>query len=89
MSRAGGARLGAGRKKGIPNKKTIEIQKAVCESGVTPLEYMLSIMRDESADEGQRLEAAKSAAPYIHSKLSTVELNARVTTHEESLDDLA
>lgn len=84
----GGARPGAGRKKGAPNKKTAELQKAIAESGITPLEYMLNIMRDPLADVDVRLDAAKSAAPYVHAKLSSVEMNASVTTHEVLLDDL-
>jgi hypothetical protein len=38
---------------------------------------------------GMAQEAAKDAAPYLHPRLSSVEMNAKVTTHEASLDDLA
>jgi len=85
----GGARPGAGRKKGTPNKRTAEVVKAVEESGLTPLEYLLSVMRDEETDQRERLNAASMAAPYVHAKLSSIELNAKVAVHEESLDDLA
>lgn len=85
----GGARPGAGRKPGAPNKRTAELMKAAEESGITPLEFMLSTMRDEANDFKDRLTAASMAAPYVHAKLSSVELNAKVTTHEASLDDLA
>lgn len=85
----GGARPGAGRKKGLPNKRTAETIKAVEESGLTPLEYMLSVMRNVDNDPRERLSAAEKAAPYVHAKLSSVEMNAKVTTHEASLDDLA
>ena len=34
-----------------------------------PLDYMLAVMRDIGADETRRLDAAKSAAPYLHHKL--------------------
>lgn len=74
MAQVGGKREGAGRKPGARNRATIEQTKAVEASGLTPLEYMLSVMRDAAADEGKRLEAAKSAAPYVHSRLSSVEL---------------
>jgi hypothetical protein len=87
----GGARPGAGRKKGSPNKRTAETQKAVEESGVTPLEFMLKVMRTEPpADiedmrvltdlQQMRFEAAKAAAPYVHAKLSSVEIDATLTT---------
>lgn len=84
----GGARPGAGRKKGAPNKRTIETQALAAESGITPLEYMLQVMRT-SGDGKERLAAASAAAPYVHAKLSSVEMNAHVkTTHEDFLDRL-
>jgi len=70
----GGARPGAGRKKGEPNKRTAEIQQAVEQSGLTPLEYMLKVMRDDGEDSPRRLAAATAAAPYVHAKLSSIEL---------------
>lgn len=89
QSNKGGARSGAGRKPGAPNKKTQAVQEAVAASGETPLEYMLKLMRDITAEPAARLDAAKSAAPYVHAKLASIELNANVTAHEASLDDLA
>ena len=84
----GGARKGAGRKKGAATKKTREIADKLTESGEgTPLEYMLEVMRSEATHEDARVqiarealkfEAAKSAAPYIHPRLSAVEIDARV-----------
>lgn len=73
----GGARQGAGRKKGEPNKRTAEIQQAVEQSGLTPLEYMLQVMRDVGQDEQRRLAAAQAAAPYVHAKLSSVEMTGK------------
>lgn len=84
----GGKRPGAGRKPGVPNKRTAEIQSAVEASGITPLEFMLDVMRN-GTDQAMRFEAAKAAAPYVHAKLSSVELNATVTNHEAALDELA
>ncbi len=85
----GGRREGAGRKAGVPNRATAERQAEIAASGLTPLEYMLSIMRNEDAKVEDRFEAAKAAAPYVHPKLSTVEMNANVTTsHEEALGEL-
>lgn len=81
--------MGAGRKRGEPNKRTAEIQKAIEATGITPLEYMLGIMRNPLAEEHQRMDAAKSAAPYVHAKLSSIEMNATVTqSHEAGLDEL-
>lgn len=69
----GGARSGAGRPQGSINRKTREIAEAAVEAGLTPLEYMLSVMRDTEQQMSARLDAAKSAAPYIHPRLAAVE----------------
>lgn len=69
----GGKRPGAGRKKGEPNKRTAEAQEMASSTGITPLEYMLQVMRT-SGDERMRMSAAQAAAPYVHAKLSSVEL---------------
>lgn len=80
----GGARVGAGRKKGAPNKRTQEIMAKVEATGITPLDYMLNILRTPDlpanakvmakiAHNNMRFEAAKAAAPYVHAKLASVE----------------
>lgn len=70
----GGARPGAGRKKGSPNKKTAELQAQVIASGETPLSFMLRVMRDPKKSWGVRMDMAKAAAPYVHAKLASVEI---------------
>lgn len=69
----GGARANAGRKKGSLTAKTQEIVAKAAAEGITPLEYMLSLLRDEAQSPEIRFDAAKSAAPYIHPRLSSVE----------------
>jgi hypothetical protein len=73
VNQRGGKRPGAGRPKGSATKRTREIADAAMAEGLTPLEYMLEVMRDVRADEARRLDAAKSAAPYVHPRLSSVE----------------
>lgn len=74
----GGHRPGAGRKAGIKTEKTkrrIAYSEEAAASGVTPLEVMLSAMRQSYA-EGKMKDAAsfaKDAAPYIHPRLATIE----------------
>ena len=70
----GGARPGAGRKKGEPNKRTAEAQVKAEATGIMPLDYMLSVMRN-SDDERMRMSAAQAAAPYVHAKLSSIEVS--------------
>jgi hypothetical protein len=62
-----------GRKKGIPNKATAAKAAAIAESGLTPLDYLLSVVRDETAETPVRVDAAKAAAPYVHPKLQPVD----------------
>lgn len=69
----GGKREGAGRKPGVPNKVTAETAEKIKASGLTPLDYMLSILRDESADIKDRMWAAEKAAPFVHAKLASLE----------------
>ena len=74
----GGSRPGAGRPKGGANKINDEARKAALEGGISPLEYLLSVLRDEDEQRNVRIDAAKAAAPYIHARLSNVDMNAKV-----------
>src|SRR5690348_2865607 len=60
-----------GRAKGTPNKASAARQKRVSEGGITPLDYMLKVMRDRKADASRRDDMAKAAAPYVHPRLAT------------------
>ena len=62
-----------GRKQGTPNKAKAAKAAAIETSGLTPLAYLLSLMRDESLDQATRIEAAKATAPYVHSRMATAE----------------
>jgi hypothetical protein len=73
----GGARPNAGRKQGSASTKTREIANKAASEGITPLEYMLTILRDEQQETAARFEAAKHAAPYIHPRLSSVEASGK------------
>lgn len=64
-----------GRTKGTPNKATKVREELIASSGLSPLEYMLTTLRDESQPVNIRLDAAKAAAQYVHPKLSAVTLS--------------
>jgi hypothetical protein len=65
-----------GRQKGTPNKITAKRKAEIAASGLTPLDYMLGIVRAETspgldasvaiARETLRFEASEAAAPYCH-----------------------
>lgn len=95
----GGKQPGAGRPKGVKNKINRELQEAVASSGITPLEFMLNRMRTppppgldlaaQLAHEERQFEAAVAAAPYVHSKLSAVQVSGGLKlNHEAALDEL-
>lgn len=64
----GGKREGAGRKLGARNKADKEARSKASAEGVTPLDYMLKVMRDESQPADRRDRMAMGAAPYMHAK---------------------
>jgi phage terminase small subunit len=61
---SGGARPGAGRKP-QPQEAKVTI---VTTGRQTPLEFLLDVMNDNEVDDKLRLEAAKTAAQYVHAK---------------------
>lgn len=79
----GGVRPGAGRKRGSVSKKTTEIAQRAAASGITPLEYMLKVMRDSKKAASVRMDAAKACAPYMHPRLSAIELDLKDVGDED------
>jgi len=66
-----------GRKKGTPNKASAARAREIAASGLTPLDFLLHVMRDESREVECRLEAGKAAAPYVHPKLANIEVSGK------------
>ena len=68
-----------GRQKGTPNKSTVlkkaALSAACADTAITPLEFLLSVMRDPAALTGLRVQVARAAAPLVHgrSKIASVE----------------
>jgi hypothetical protein len=73
-----------GRRKGTPNKRTVERYAEIAASGEMPLAYMLRVMRDETSDRERRDEMAKAAAPYVHPRLASIE--SKSTEKRDALD---
>ena len=70
-----------GRTKGIPNKRTAETIAKVEASGLMPLDYMLSVLRNEHAAPELRMDAAHKAAPYVHARLTAIEHSGGIETN--------
>ena len=71
----GGRRDNAGRPPGARNKRTLETVAKAEASGLMPLDYMLSVLRNEAEPTDRRQWAAQQAAPYVHARLSHVDAN--------------
>src|SRR5829696_223748 len=74
-----GRRAGSGRKRTGANKLDTIARKAAMEICITPLEFMLAILRNEANSDAVRMEAAKAAAPYVHARLAHIEKETELT----------
>jgi hypothetical protein len=61
-----------GRQPGTPNKKTAIVNAAfdaaTSNPDLSPLDFLLEVMRDSSLLPDWRIKAALAALPYVHSK---------------------
>lgn len=64
----GGARPGAGRKKGSPNKRTRTIEEKLAALKCDPIEGMARIALDEANDIQIRAQMLKELAQYVAPK---------------------
>ena len=78
MSSKGGARPGAGRPKGLPNKRTKEIAERLSELYCDPIEGMAMIANDTTLDHSLRLQAFKELAQYVAPKRKSVDIDATI-----------
>ena len=73
----GGARVGAGRPTKAARATKIDVPKDVSraarQSGLSPLDYMLTVMNDDTAEDARRDRMAVAAAPFVHAKAEAVE----------------
>ena len=77
MAARGGARTGAGRRKGVPNKQTVARVSRAKASGMLPHEFLLAVSQGKTIDGhkptyAERVDAAAKAAPYYAARLATV-----------------
>lgn len=75
----GGPRPGAGRPPGARNYRSRMIEEAArrtAGTGIMPVEFLLTIMRDEVQPMALRIDAAKAAAPYVHPRLISQHLTS-------------
>jgi hypothetical protein len=70
-----------GRTKGTPNKATAAKAEEIAASGLTPLDYMLTVMRNPRTDTARRDDMAKAAAPYVHPRLAAIATGGEVNNN--------
>ena len=77
----GGYRAGAGRPKG---SRTVKMPAATTspEAGETPLDFLLSVMRDEAQATETRMRAAALVLPFLHAKPAPI--GAKVARQAEA-----
>lgn len=80
----GGARKGAGRKPGASTKLNQAAREKALAAGISPLDYMLQLLRNEDLPRPDRFEAAKAAAPYVHARLAAVEHSGKIDVRNAS-----
>jgi hypothetical protein len=70
QKKRGGARPGAGRKKGSVDRRFMQqpAQDERYRNATTPIAYLLAVMNDPLADFRRRDWAAKAALKYCHEK---------------------
>src|SRR3954462_2146036 len=66
-----------GRQRGTPNKATAALRALAADlfaEGISPLEFLMSVFRNEENDLALRVDAAAKAAPYVYPRLAAVTL---------------
>ena len=84
MAKTGGARAGAGRPAGSVNRRSAEVIAKALAEGITPLEYMLNIMRDDDADPKRRDWAAEKCAMFLHPRPAPMERTVSIALPDTS-----
>jgi hypothetical protein len=83
----GGARENAGRPAGSVNRRSAEVIAKALAEGITPVEFMLKLMRDDTADPKERAWAAEKSAPYLHPRPAPLERTVEIDLPDTSTID--
>ena len=83
--------MGAGRKKGVPNKTTIIRATRLRQleiDGHDPITFFSDLLRNKSFPIEMRFAAAKELAPFMRPRLAAIEAVTGGKTHEQRLDEI-
>ena len=70
----------------LRTKSTIVAMEAAA-AGLSPVDFMLAIMRNEELALAVRLDAAKAVAPYTNPRLASIDATVKSTTEVSLLTD--
>lgn len=84
MAKTGGARQGAGRPKGSLARRSVDAAAKAMAEGISPVEYMLGIMRNDQADPKERAWAAEKVAPFVHPRPAPMERTVTIELPDTS-----
>jgi hypothetical protein len=84
MAKVGGARAGAGRPRGSVSRQSIDAVAKAMADGISPVEYMLNIMRNDDADAKERAWAAEKVAPFVHPRPAPMERTVEIDLPDTS-----
>jgi hypothetical protein len=72
-----------GRRKGTPNKSTVlkkaALSAASADPDLSPIDFLLGVMRDPKAPTGLRVQVARAAAPLVHGNLRIASVEDRAS----------
>ncbi len=78
-----------GRRKATPKKEIAGCGAEVAESPLTPLGYMLRVLRDPESTRDEKKWAAQQAVPYVHARLASMKAGGPgggAVPHDHKLD---
>ena len=87
MPRPKGMQKSGGRARGTPNRASQRRQAQVAASGLSPLDFLIATLRNESLDLPTRLEAARAAAPFVHPRLAVIDSTVRTESATPQLSE--
>jgi hypothetical protein len=83
----GGYRPGSGGRVTLPETEADlapDIRRAAVNADMSPLEYMLTVMRDPKVPEVRRDRMAQAAAPFVHARMADDRIGKKATRAEKA-----
>jgi hypothetical protein len=89
MSRGIGHPKTGGRKKGTPNKRTLEFRERIFELGLDPLEQLCAHLKSESLNESEKVKILLDLLPYLYAKRKPLDIPESTTPSDAPIEYVA